>query len=275
MKLIRGALMPVATFLALPLQLVGQSTAETKSGATVTGTAIYRERIAMQPEAVFEATLEDISNVDSPAEIVANARIENPGNPPYHFALDYDPSRIVENHSYSVRATIKVDGKLIFTSTQSYPVITRGNPQEVNIILRSVAASPQSHAKPAPASAPHPAPQYPLERTDWKLERLGDEAVVDNPDQPEPNLTLNPDDHRISGSGGCNRMMGTYQLDGESLRFGALATTRMACANGMDQEQRFLASLELVRTWKIKGTHLELSSEDGKVVALLEARDTK
>jgi hypothetical protein len=33
--------------------------------------------------------------------------------------------------------------------------------------------------------------------------------------------------------------------------------------------------LELVRVWKIKGNHLELSGEDGKVVALFEARDMK
>ena len=34
---------------------------------------------------------------------------------------------------------------------------------------------------------------------------------------------------RVSGSGGCNRLAGTYTASGEQLAFGPLATTRMAC----------------------------------------------
>jgi heat shock protein HslJ len=120
-------------------------------------------------------------------------------------------------------------------------------------------------------TAPHP----PLERTDWQLTRLDGKAVIVNPDRPAPNLILNPGDHRVAGSGGCNRMNGTYQLDGQSLKFGALASTRMACAKGMDQEQSFLQALELVRTWGIKANHLELSGESGDPVAVFEARNTK
>ena len=115
----------------------------------------------------------------------------------------------------------------------------------------------------------------PLEHTDWQLTRLGGKAAIINPDQSAPDLILNPDDHRVEGSGGCNRMSGTYQLDGQSLKFGALASTRMACAKGMDQEQSFLQALESVRTWKIRGTYLELSGAGGDPVAVFEARNTK
>jgi hypothetical protein len=48
---------------------------------TVSGTASYRERMALPPEAVFEATLEDVSKADAPADVIGQVRIETPGNP--------------------------------------------------------------------------------------------------------------------------------------------------------------------------------------------------
>jgi heat shock protein HslJ len=104
---------------------------------------------------------------------------------------------------------------------------------------------------------------------------LGEEPVVVPPDQPGPSIALNPGDHRVSGSGGCNHITGTYQLDRQSLRFSQMASTMMACASGMDQERSYLQALEMVRTWKIKGQHLELYGEDGKLIARFEARDKK
>src|SRR3990172_1248087 len=40
------------------------------AASAVTGTASYRERIALPPDAVFEATLEDVSRADAPAEVI-------------------------------------------------------------------------------------------------------------------------------------------------------------------------------------------------------------
>src|SRR5215468_9297292 len=72
--------------------------------AKVTGSASFRERMALLPSAVFEVMLEDVSKVDAPAEVLGQTRIENPGNPPIDFAIPYDPDRIVADHSYVVRA---------------------------------------------------------------------------------------------------------------------------------------------------------------------------
>ena len=131
---VSGVLTLATALLAVPALLLAQTSAEKPASASVKGTALYRERIAMLPGATFEATLLDVSKIDAPAEVITTARIESPGNPPYSFSLEYDPARIDANHSYTVRATITRDGKPIFTSIESYPVITRGNPQEVNIV---------------------------------------------------------------------------------------------------------------------------------------------
>jgi copper homeostasis protein (lipoprotein) len=102
----------------------------------VKGTAIYRERMALPPEAVLEATLEDISRTDIRAERLGIVRIENPGSPPFHFEIGYDPARIQSNHSYAVRARITAQGRPLFTTDQVYPVLTRGHGQEVELLLR-------------------------------------------------------------------------------------------------------------------------------------------
>jgi Type III secretion system lipoprotein chaperone (YscW) len=76
--------------------------------AQVKGTATYRERIALTPDALFEATLEDVSKTDVPAVVVGSVRIDKPGQVPIRFEIPYDLARIDQTHSYWVRARILV-----------------------------------------------------------------------------------------------------------------------------------------------------------------------
>lgn len=93
--------------------------------AQVKGTAAYRERIALTPDAVFEAMLKDVSKADAPAVVVGSVRIDKPGQVPIRFEIPYDPARIDQSRSYSVRARILVGQRLLFTTDQAYPVLTR------------------------------------------------------------------------------------------------------------------------------------------------------
>jgi copper homeostasis protein (lipoprotein) len=110
----------------------------------------------------------------------------------------------------------------------------------------------------------------PLEKTEWKLVRLGETAVKGDDLHRQPQIVLDPATHRVSGSGGCNRIMGGYELKGEKLTFGQMASTMMACANGMETERDFLKALGLVKQWKVAGRQLELMDGSGKVVAVFE-----
>jgi uncharacterized lipoprotein YbaY len=116
---------------------------------TVTGQATYRERIALPPDAVFEAVLEDVSRADAPATVIGSSRLEKPGQPPFRFSIPYDASNINAGGSYSVRARITVDGNLMFTSDQSHPVLTRGHGSEVAMILMRRADRSAGGALPA------------------------------------------------------------------------------------------------------------------------------
>lgn len=116
--------------------------AGTAAVAQVTGTASYRERILLPPSAVFEAVLQDVSRADAPAVEIGRTRIDNPGAPPIAFSIAYDPAAIDPRMTYAVRALIKVDGRLMFTSDTFHPVLTRGAGREVAILMRMVNRPP-------------------------------------------------------------------------------------------------------------------------------------
>ena len=107
----------------------------TASTAQVTGTLTYRERIALPPGSVAEVWLLDTSLADAPAVEIAYQEIEEPGNPPIPFVLEYDPLKIREGMQYSVRATIRHADRLLFTSDTHYPVLTRGSGNTADLIL--------------------------------------------------------------------------------------------------------------------------------------------
>ena len=113
-------------------------------------------------------------------------------------------------------------------------------------------------------------PASSLTDTYWKLISLDGKPVTAENGQREAHLILQDKDSRLAGSGGCNRIMGSYRLDESSLSFGKVASTMMACVN-MHDEQAFLATLEKIRRWKIDGTGLELLDESGQSRARFEA----
>jgi heat shock protein HslJ len=126
-------------------------------------------------------------------------------------------------------------------------------------------AQASSPATPDTASAPASAVSAPLENTDWRLTEVGGAPVAAAADTAKrPGLRLVADGHKVQGSAGCNRMMGTYQLTDSSLKFGPLATTRMACPS-MQGEQAYLAALGATTRYEIAGSTLTLFGKDGPV----------
>jgi heat shock protein HslJ len=114
----------------------------------------------------------------------------------------------------------------------------------------------------------------PLEKTEWRLIRLGGVVVTGDDLHRPPQIVLDPESQRASGSGGCNRIMGGYELKGDKLTFAHMASTMMACPGGMGTEQKFLKTLGQVTRWKIAKGRLELMDGAGKVVAVFEVGDS-
>jgi heat shock protein HslJ len=85
----------------------------------------------------------------------------------------------------------------------------------------------------------------------WKLVRWGDH---NNLKTPLASSEINAEfaDGRISGTGGCNRYNAGYTIDGNRINFGPAASTKMACAEDvMDQEMVFLTALNGAKTYRI------------------------
>jgi copper homeostasis protein (lipoprotein) len=124
-----------------------------------------------------------------------------------------------------------------------------------------------------PGQGCHPQLVAPLRGTTWRLLALGGEMVV--PRQPPDRaieLQLSAENLRLTGSGGCNRLMGGFSLEGETIRFSQLASTRMACSpEVMALEQRYTEALALVRHWSIDKRSLLLQDASGKTLLLLQA----
>jgi len=116
---------------------------------TLPGTALYRERIAAPPDAVFEATLQDVSRADAPAVVLGRARIEPAGNPPYRFEIAYDDAALRPGGRYVVRATLRSGGRLLFTTDSVRPVLD-GRTEPLSLVM--VAASRSPGLPPLPAS---------------------------------------------------------------------------------------------------------------------------
>ncbi|MBL8419034.1 MAG: YbaY family lipoprotein [Dechloromonas sp.] len=434
---------------------------------TLQGTAMYRERIALPPDAVFEAVLQDVSKADAPAVVLGRSKLDPAGQPPFRFEIAYDDAAVQAGHRYAVRATVRQQGGLLFTTDTHTPVLDGGN-KPLQLLLVSVRGGAKPNPAPAgigalPASyegelpgagnpvawhidlmpqgryrlrtthvgRPEPnrfddigrwtqepdsrivlrggreAPVYlmpveggaalrkldlagkPIESAHnhrlarlptfasieprltlsgtftymadaatitlcadgqrlpvamegdykaleaayrqsgtkpgqpllasleglvaqrpsmeesqppratvvverfinvwpretcgtpladsalrgsyWKLVRLGDASVAAAAKQREAHLILANDSLRVSGSGGCNRLTGGFELEGDRLRFGRMAGTMMACLDGMEQEKRFLDTLGQVDRYRIRGSHLELIDAQGVVIARFEA----
>ena len=109
--------------------------------------------------------------------------------------------------------------------------------------------------------------------TYWKLTRLGEQPVSVGGDQREPHLVLHSEDGRVSGFGGCNQLMGSYAIEGSSIRFSKMASTMMACAKGADTEQALLTALEKAVSFATTAHHLELFDGGGEILARFEARE--
>jgi len=123
---------------SLTLMLAACQTTKAEPTATVRGEATYRERIAVPPGAQLEVLLLDVSRADAPSQTISGVTLTDVAQPPYSFEIAYRPDQIVSSHQYVVRAQLTHEGRLLFTTDQAYPVITRGHPSEVQLLLKRV-----------------------------------------------------------------------------------------------------------------------------------------
>lgn len=213
------------------------------SPQALSGEVYYLERLRLPAGAELEVDLEDISVSDAAATVVASQRQAIGSAPPYQFELSYDAGAIDASNSYALRARIRLHGELLFTNTEFVDAF--GEPP-LRVLVRQL---PMPVAELATS----------LQDQRWVLAELNGSRDVAGADGKVPDLILeggSATEGRAGGFAGCNRYTGSYQLSPKSandrqLSFGAMAATRMACAEGGELERNYLAMLALVNRYQL------------------------
>lgn len=117
----------------------------------LTGTATYLERMALPPDAAFEATVRDVTRPDRPAELIGRTRIEPVQALPIRFAIPYDPNLVKYGNSYTLQARIVADGRLLFATVDPIPVFVDGRATPVDITLPRSSGVAVEELPPPPA----------------------------------------------------------------------------------------------------------------------------
>jgi heat shock protein HslJ/phosphoglycolate phosphatase-like HAD superfamily hydrolase len=108
---------------------------------------------------------------------------------------------------------------------------------------------------------------------EWLVEDIGGKGVVDN---SRSTLQIAADG-AVSGDGGINRYRGQASVDGQSISFGPLLSTKRGGPPAlMDQEAKFLDALSKAKSYCIEPTGLlSLQDGDGKELARLSKVDAQ
>lgn len=128
----------------------------------LTGTALIRERIALPPDAEFEARILDASAPGGPELPVAAMRKSPAGFPPWRFEIEYDSSQVQPGQRYIVRATLSVRGQVLFSAEPPIGVNLDGADAPLQLVLVSPGASAMPGVPNSPAGpglVPPPASQ--------------------------------------------------------------------------------------------------------------------
>jgi heat shock protein HslJ len=88
--------------------------------------------------------------------------------------------------------------------------------------------------------------------------------LAGTPALPNVKATLAfPEAGRAAGNASCNRFTGSAEISGDTLKFGMLASTRMACADEAvnSQETQYLKALAAAKRFELQDSTLLIYEE--------------
>lgn len=229
-------------------------TASIAAEKTISGKVVYRERIALPPEARLSVQLIDISLADAPSKTIGETLIEAPHGSPIPFAINFDTDEIEPGHTYALQARIVAGDTLWFVTDERYTV----DPKDAHTSTELKLVMVRKGTDEAVAIG--------IEGKDWLAEDIQGGGVVDT----AQTTLLVDSDGTVSGSGGCNRFMSKAAISGSSISFAEIGSTYMQCPPAlMTQERKFLDVLGKTRSYKLDGGKLVLIDEGGEELARL------
>ncbi len=115
------------------------SAATAAAANRITGTLTYGEALDLPPNAIVTVQLIDLTRQATGVSVRGERSAQTNGQQkPIPFEIMYNPATIRTADNFIVRATITVDGKVWFTTTRNYLVLTHGRAKTANVTLTKV-----------------------------------------------------------------------------------------------------------------------------------------
>ncbi|HQF38902.1 MAG TPA: YbaY family lipoprotein [Opitutaceae bacterium] len=109
--------------------------AQRPTGPGIGGTVIYITNTKLPDDATIEVRLSSLDREGRGEREVANAAFPKPVSMPLEFWLPYQPGLISQREAYGIEAKIVSNGRILFASGRPVPVLTRGNPKQVEVVV--------------------------------------------------------------------------------------------------------------------------------------------
>lgn len=227
--------------------------AQSAASTILRGLVTIKGRVDLPANAQLAVMLDDVSLADAPSITLSKTVFAPVGTQSFGYALSYDPTAFRPGHRYALRAEIRADGRLLYISKEA--IMGTGTvPAEGTIVVE-------------PVTIPLPTALV----GNWKIDAVGEKPTS----AEAPAFTVFRADGFLSGTGGCNRMMGHVSATGQSFTFGPIAGTRMACPGiRMTQEDAVFAAASQVKSWRMAQDRLLLDDAQGGTVLTLSRNET-
>jgi heat shock protein HslJ len=105
-----------------------------------------------------------------------------------------------------------------------------------------------------------------IENRKWYLLEIEGDNEIAVLNDKEPYIEFDLESQKIGGNASCNNFFTDYFIDGDSIHFGLVATTMMACSDDTNQEYRFLQALARIESFKLEEEKLYLYESDKPIL---------
>ncbi len=107
----------------------------------------------------------------------------------------------------------------------------------------------------------------------WNIIEIGGAVIIPSPGQLFPFIDFNVANGKVSGSSGCNRFTGSFDVNSDpgSIDLSKLGSTRMACPD-MTLEKNILSAMAKVKKYKRLGEQIALCNSSNRPVLILQKR---
>ena len=108
------------------------------TGTGVEGTVIYITNYKLPANATIELRLAELDREGRFDREVAAVSYPRPAAMPLEFWLPYQAGLIDQRLAYGIEAKIVAEGRTLFSTVRPIPVVTRGNPKQVEVVVAPV-----------------------------------------------------------------------------------------------------------------------------------------